>query len=178
MPLNRPIALLLILILLAVTAAVTMGYGQQRTGYHLAMEYFDPQPIEGYGTQRALVPAVSVAQEASFLRQGIRHHQLGDYDLALVSLRAYHDERPVANDYLPGLLASTAAFATGHYEEAEEWLGGMERGSAEGQRAYLWYKALCALRSEDFDTARDHLRRLTGLPGNSYPTRELLAELP
>lgn len=160
------------LIVLAIVAL--SSYRSANAGKLLADKFFSALPAEGYGTQRALSPKQRATTEASILSQGILYHQQKDYDRALVSLRAYLADQPVSDDYLPGLLASTAAFATGRYGEAQEFLENMSRDSDPALAAYHWQSALLALRKEDFSAARLHLEEVIKLRPAGYAANELL----
>lgn len=171
-----PVAL--VVLTLVFTVVVLSGYQRANAGRLLADKYFLAIPADGYGTQRALTPSGDVGAEASILRQGIRYHQQGDFDRALVSLRAYLDDQPVTEEYLPAYLAGTAAFATGRYEESREFIAGMTRTTRSAQAAYHWQTALLSLRDEDFPSARVHLEEVRDLLPAVYPVEELLGRLP
>lgn len=153
------------------------SYQQDNAGKLLAEAFFLPEPVMGYGTQRALTVGTKDVTE-SLLRQGKTYHQQKDFDLALVSLRAYFDEVAVEPDYLPYLLAVTAAMATGHYKESVEHLNEMPRTKKQAEAAYRWYASLLSLRQENVVEARLHLEQLLALQPQAYPASELMDLLP
>lgn len=167
---------LAIVFLVVCTFALT-GYSEDNAGKLLAEEFFSPVPVRGYGTQRALTVG-NRAAAASILRQGIIYHQQQDYDLALVSFRAYFDEVPVREEYFPTVLASTAAFVTGNYEEAREFLDGIPQTEKTVRQDYLWHTALLDLRNEDFSAARERLAELEGMGQQDYEVKALLSRFP
>lgn len=167
----------LAILFLAVCVIALTGYAKDNQGKLLAEEFFSPVPVRGYGTQRALI-AGSRDAAASILRQGIIYHQQQDYDLALVSFRAYFDEVPVREEYFPTVLASTAAFVTGNYEEAREFLDGISQTEKTVRQDYLWYTALLDLRDENFSAARERLTELEGMGQKDYEVKALLGRLP
>lgn len=150
------------------------SYRSGNAGKLLAEEYFSALPAGGYGTQRALRPVTIATNDAAILDQGILFHQQQEYDKALVSFRAYLDAHPVTDDYLPGYLASTAAFATGRYHESEEYIGTIQRNSPTAQAAFHWQSAILALRREQFTAAQRHLGQVLELAPAEYAAEELL----
>lgn len=176
-PLKKVIFSGLVLVFLIVCAFALTGYSEDNAGKLLAEEFFSPVPVQGYGTQRALT-AGSRDAAASILRQGIVYHQQQDYDLALVSFRAYFEEAPVREDYLPTVLATTAAIATGNYAEARELLNGIPKTEKDMRQDYLWHAALLDLRNENFPAARESLTELERMDRTDYKVKALLGRLP
>ncbi|NJC27730.1 hypothetical protein [Neolewinella antarctica] len=153
------------------------AYRQAAPGARLYNQYFTANSPIGYTTDRAL-GLTALAGDAAILEQGKRYHQDTDYDLALVSLRTYLDHNPVPNDYLPELLAGTAAMATGNYAEARSHLWQLPESDSDADGAALWYLSLLDLREENLVAARGKLRLLAGSPaGRQYPVEEVLGEL-
>lgn len=139
--------------------------------------YFDATPVNGYATQRSLT-AATPDEDASILRQGVRYHQEQDYDLALMSFRAYLESNPEPNNDQVFLLAATAAMASGNYAEGEEYLMRIAKDDSEFGAAASWYIALLTLRKEKLDAAAAELRLLeqAGMD-RLYPVKEILASL-
>jgi len=166
-----------LLVFFAFVALCVVVFGSYRSGNAgklLAEEYFTALPAGGYGTQRALRPVTIETNDAAILDQGILYHQQQEYDRALVSLRAYLDDRPVTDDYLPGFLASTAAFATGRYAESQEYIQSMQRSSRSAKAAFHWQSALLELRQEELTSAHHHLEQVVSLDSTGYAAGELL----
>ena len=153
------------------------SYREANKGALLFEEYFEAAPVEGYGTQRSL----TVGQrdtDASILRQGIAYHQQADYDLALVSLRAYLDSNPLPDNDQVFLLAATAAIASGNYAEGEEYLKQIAKDDAKFGAAASWHTALLALRKENLRAATGELRLLEQAGMNRlYPVKAILQNL-
>lgn len=152
--------------------------GKANEGSRLFEKYFEASPANGYGTQRSLVADIS-DEDASILRQGVTYHQQADYDLALVSFRAYLESNPAPATDQPLLLAATAAIATGHYAEGEEYLNQIPADETEAGVASRWYIALLLLRRNDKRAAVWALRQIeTSQNARAYPVGELLAKIP
>ena len=152
-------------------------HGEVNEGVLLFEEYFEAKPVAGYGTQRSLAAGIS-DEDASILRQGIAYHQRADYDLALVSFRAFLESNPVPATDQPLLLAATAAIATGHYAEGAEYLNQITEDDSEVGTAANWHQALLYLRKEEGSTALMELRNVElATAGRAYPTVELMGLL-
>ena len=155
-----------------------MSFKAENSGALLFDRYFDATPVNGYSIQRGLTPAKVTDQDASILRQGVNWHQSKDYDLALVSLRAYLESNPVPATGRPLLLAATAAIAIGEYEEAAGYLAEVPRVDAATRVADDWYTALLALRKEDLAAARPLLEKIAkDANGRNYAAKDLLKAL-
>lgn len=150
------------------------NYRSHNSGRLLFEEFFEATPLGGYGTQRALGTIDQNDTDASILRQGIKYHQAGDYDLALVSLRAYLEGNPVQEEKAVMLLAAGAAMATGNYAEAREYVDEL----SESAPSAIWYDALLNLRVEDIQGAKASLTALTEKNSEASATaKELLTRL-
>ncbi len=137
-------------------------------------QYFEAEPVSGYGTQRSLATGIS-DEDASILRQGITYHQQMDYDLALVSFRAFLESNPEPASDRPLLLAATAAIATGHYAEGKEYLAQITEDDSEIGTAANWHQALLLLRKEERSAALAELQLVGRSPaGSAYPTEDLV----
>lgn len=150
------------------------SYQAGNAGRLLAEEFFDARPPGGYGTQRVLTPVAETDGGASVLRQAIRYHQDGVYDLSLVSFRAYFEDNPVSDDPLPATLAASAAMASGAYTEVNTFLEALPADN----NTKLWMEALLALREENFAAAELLLTQLEKKTGNLYPAEELIGRFP
>lgn len=147
------------------------------TGTTLYEAYFDATPVNGYATQRSLA-AGNEDTDASILRQGKLYHQQKDYDLALMSLRAYLESNPEPGNHQVFLLAATAAMASGNYGEAATYLQQISQENPEFGAAASWHTALLALKKEDLSAATKELRSLELAGMNRlYPVQEILAKL-
>lgn len=169
------IGLVALILLLSVFA---ISYSRQENkGTLLFEKYFDAAPVEGYGTQRSLT-ANQRDTDASILRQGIAYHQQADYDLALMSFRAYLESNPEPASDQVFFLAATAAIAAGNYTEGEELLNQVAKDDAEFGAAASWHTALLALKKENLPAATSELRSLeqAGID-RLYPVKKLLADL-
>ncbi|MFT5999603.1 MAG: tetratricopeptide (TPR) repeat protein [Neolewinella sp.] len=172
---NISIALLVASLLLM--AFAVSRYQRDHMGTLLYEAYFDATPANGYATQRSLA-ARNEDTDASILRQGKLYHQQKDYDLALMSLRAYLESNPEPDNDQVFLLAATAAMASGNYVEAEEYLQQISKNDAKFGAAASWHMALLCLRKEDLRAAVWELRLLeqAGLD-RLYPVKDILAKL-
>ena len=150
---------------------------RNNTGVLLYEAYFDATPVNGYATQRSLA-AAALDEDASILRQGIRYHQERDYDLALMSFRAYLESNPEPGNDQVFLLTATAAMASGNYAEAEAYLKQIDKDNSEFAVAASWHTAMLALRNENLDAAAAELRLLeqAGMD-RLYPIKAILADL-
>lgn len=98
--------------------------------------------------------------------------------MALVSLRAYLESNPTPDNFLPELLAGTAAMASGSYGEARRFLQQLPEEDSDADGAALWYLGLLDLREENLEAARGKLQLLAGSPArNQYPVEDLLGRL-
>ena len=150
-------------------------YRQTNPGLHLYQAYFEATPHVGQGITRA---AAAPSGEYAVLEQGKRYHQAGQYDYALTSLRSYLTTQPIPADYLPELLAGTAAMATGNYAEARRYLQELPTEDTDADAAALWYLSLLDLHDENLDAAQGKLQLLTASPAaRQYPVDELLAKI-
>lgn len=148
-------------------------YGEANAGVLLFEEYFDAAPANGYGTQRSLAAGIS-DEDASILRQGILYHQQADYDLALVSFRAFLESNAETASDRDLLFAATAAIATGHYAEGGEYLDLITEDDSEPGTAANWHQALLHLRGEERKAALAELRLVEqATAGRSYPAGKL-----
>lgn len=150
------LASLIALFLLGSVIAMT-AYGRDQSGTRLFEAYFSATPPAGYATQRSLAVARQ-DEEASILRQAIVYHQQADYDLALVSLRAYLAGAPMPGHAETYLLAATAAVASGEYQEGKQYL---ELISPDDGATFIyacWYDVLLLLRQEQLAEAALRLR--------------------
>lgn len=174
---SKVLAIGLITALLLLSVFATATYGESNEGALLFEEYFEAEPAGGYGTQRSLAAGVS-DEDASILRQGIAYHQQADFDLALVAFRAFLESNPIPTTDQPLLLAATAAIATGHYAEGEEYLEQIAEDDSEVGTAANWHQALLHLRKEGRSAALVELRHVErATVGRSYPAAELIEVL-
>ena len=149
-------------------------YGESDGGVLLFEEYFEAKPVYGYGIRRSLAADLSDT-DASILRQGISYHQQADYDLAIVSFRAFLESNPEPADDQPLLLAATAAIATGHYAEGMDYLDEITEDDSETGTAANWHQALLHLRKGNNAAALAELQRVKqARAGRAYPTARLL----
>ena len=165
-------------VLLAIAFAASSTYRNAKPGEVLYNRYFEAQTPAGAGITRAAVGEAAADPDVSILEQGKRYYQSEDYDLALVSLRAYLEANPTPEDYLPELLAGTAAMATGHYSEGKRYLQRLPESHAAADAAALWYLSLLDLREENLSAARGKLQLLADQRmGAEYPVTEVLQKL-
>ncbi|MFK8164788.1 MAG: hypothetical protein AB8H12_20245 [Lewinella sp.] len=152
-------------------------YRSSNTGVLLYEAYFDATPVNGYATQRSLA-AAAPDEDASILRQAITYHQQTDYDLSLMSFRAYLESHPQPDNDQVFLLAATAAMASGNYAEGEEYLQQIDKTDTEFGAAASWHNALLLLRKEKLRAAVWEFRLLekAGLD-RLYPVKEILQDL-
>lgn len=154
-----------------------MSYRAERPGDRLFGAYFSAAPVQGYPAQRSL-SAGMVDADASILRQAYAYHKAADYDLALVSFRAFLESNPVPESDETLLLAGTSAVATGNYAEGAEYLRRVDENGAFAAEA-RWHLALLDLREGSLAAARGELRRISEAPaGRSLPVGELLEKIP
>ena len=176
-PLSRTLAIVVAIFVVVALLTATATYREATPGAHLYAAYFKPDQPVFAGTQRALGRDQSA--EASVLRQAVSYHRDARYDYALMGFRNYRETNPVPTDPAVPLLAATAALATGHHAEADEWLELVDRDAPEAHAAALWYQALNDLAAERITSARVLLTELAdGAYARAYPVAELLAELP
>ncbi|MEM9836419.1 MAG: zf-HC2 domain-containing protein [Bacteroidota bacterium] len=151
-------------------------YWQASEPERLFTAYFDPQPIYGYEQQRSLSPprpdlAPSIQQQA------LKYHREGEYRLALTAWRAYFDEQPLPDSWLPQQYAATAALAVGLPEEAHYFLDQIPPDLSGTQREQvLWYRAMAHLKGGDQSAALMVLEDLMSAPQSIYG-RELAVGL-
>ncbi|WP_026231622.1 tetratricopeptide repeat protein [Neolewinella persica] len=150
------------------------SYRQANKGALLFGKYFEAAPMEGYGTQRSLASGQRDT-DASILRQGIAYHQQEDFDLALVSFRAYLEGNPEPDNGQVFLLAATAAMASGNYAEGEEYLEQIAKDDPQYGAAASWHTALLELRKEHLEVAAAEFRLLeqSGMD-RLYPVKAIL----
>lgn len=176
---TKTVSLLVTSVLLALTLLASCGYRNANQGRLLYQRYFEATSPVGYGTLRAVATPAALDGDASILAQGKRYHQTADYDLALVSLRAYLESNPAPEAYLPELLAGTAAMASGYYDEARDYLERLPTEDSDADGAALWYLSLLDLREENLVAARGKLELLAASPArNQYPVGDVLGRLP
>jgi tetratricopeptide (TPR) repeat protein len=176
-PLKKSIAIALLVASLLLIAFAVSSYQRGNSGTIMYEAYFDATPVNGYATQRSLAAGTNDT-DASILRQGKLYHQQKDYDLALMSLRAYLESNPEQTSSKPLLLAATSALATGRYSEGEELLQLINMDIPEHGNAAKWYTALLHLRKEEKTKAAKLLRELeTAGLGRLYPVKDILAKL-
>ncbi|MEM9929138.1 MAG: hypothetical protein AAF840_04930 [Bacteroidota bacterium] len=174
---RNALSISLVLALLVGGTYAVINFQKEQSGALLFEEYFSPQPLMGYSTQRSLT-AGDISSETSMLRQGIAYHQQEDYELALVALRAYLAGQPENPPPAAHLLAATAAIMTGQYEEGKALLEDGTPTASEYAIASTWYQALLAIRAQQFQQAKEALQRLSGTPGSEkYPINDLLRRL-
>ncbi|OAV43297.1 hypothetical protein [Lewinella sp. 4G2] len=164
-------------LLLLVAVLMVQGYRNATPGEVLYRQYFQAEMPANAGNTRAVAVA-TLDPDASLLEQGRRHYLSEDYDLALVSLRAYLESNPFPDDYLPELMAGTSAMATGNYAEGKRYLQQLPDTHDEADAAALWYLSLIDLHEEQLGAARAKLELLSQQPlGSEYPVNEVLGEL-
>ena len=164
-------------LLLLLSLLVGCNYRSANQGQRLYGKYFSAESPIGYQTLRA-VGAAQLDDEASILEQGKRYHQQQDYDMALVSFRAYLESNPEPASFLPELLAGTSAMASGYYDEARDYFERLPTNVSEADGAALWYLSLLDLRDENIDAARGKLEVLAkSAARNQYPVRDVLQQL-
>lgn len=157
-------------LLIILAAIVLTGHRSENRGRLLYQEYFSATPVAGYGQLRAF--GATTDTDLSIFQQAVRYHQAGDYDLALVGLRAYLEGNGAGADAY--LLAVTAAMAAGEHEEAKEYLAAF----SPEEEVRQWYGALLLLRAEEMRVAVWGLRSAeANLVAAGYPVRELLDDL-
>lgn len=147
------------------------------SGERLYAEYFDAEPVSGYGTQRAFVRLTD--QEASVLRQAITYHQDRDYDYAIMAFRNYLATNPIPADPRIAVLAGTAAMATGHHQEAREYFDLLTEEDGFAYAESLWYGALNELHADRLPSVRVLLEELRdNRYASEYPLVDLMPRLP
>lgn len=177
LPLTRTFTIALLAVITILTVFAMSSYRQGNAGTLLFEEYFSATPAQGYATQRSLAVAGNDT-DASILHQGKLYHQQQDYDLALMSLRAFLESNPVPATGEPLFLAATAASATGHYAEAAEYLAQIAPDEPEYGPEASWHTALLLLKDEKPVAARPYLEGLKNSGrGNLYPVEEVLKKL-
>ena len=173
---SKTISTLLFLAFIACSVLAVYSYRAEQPGVRLFKDYFSPVPVQGYAAQRSLSAGVN-DEDASIIRQAYAHHKAADYDLALVSFRAYFESNPVPINDEALLLAGTSAVATGHYAEGEEYLDQIEDSGAFAAEAW-WHLALIDLREENLMAGRDELKRIIKKEAGGLPASELLKKIP
>jgi lipopolysaccharide biosynthesis regulator YciM len=175
--LKKAVSIALLVASLLLTAFAVSNYQRAHKGALLYETYFDATPVDGYATQRSLA-AGNEGTDASILRQGKLYHQQKDYDLALMSLRAYLESNSEPTSSEPLLLAATAAMATGRYDEGNEFLQLINLDSPDQGNTAKWYSALLLIRKGEKANATNLLRELEAQGmGRLYPVKDVLAKL-
>jgi tetratricopeptide (TPR) repeat protein len=175
--LKKAISIAVLLTSLVLLVFAISNYQRSHKGALLYETYFDATPADGYATQRSL-SAGNDDTDASILRQGKLYHQQKEYDLALMSLRAYLESNPEPDDGQVFLLGATAAMASGNYAEATAYLQQISKDDAELKAAASWHTALLDLREENLQKAINGLRLLEEAGQDRlYPVKEILAKL-
>lgn len=175
--LSKTFSILLILGFIACSVFAVSSYRAEQPGVRLFGEYFSAVPVQGYAVQRSLSAGAN-DEDASILRQAFAYHKSADYDLALVSFRAYLESNPLPVHEETLLLAGTSAVATGNYAEGAEYLDQIET-SGELAAEARWHLALIDLQQGKLTSARGELKRVaTSKNGQGLPITELLEKIP
>ncbi|MFT4687526.1 MAG: tetratricopeptide (TPR) repeat protein [Neolewinella sp.] len=173
----KTIPIFLLLGFIACSVLAISSYRAEQPGVRLFTKYFSAVPMQGYSAQRSLAAGMKEA-DASIIRQAYVYHEATNYDLALVSFRAYLESNPVPKSDETLLLAGTAAVAAGEYAEGAEYLDQIEEGGEFTAEAW-WYLALIDLQQGDLAAARGELKRVTGSNyGQLFPVKEVLGKIP
>ncbi len=174
---SKSISILFFLAFIACSVLAVSAYRAEQPGVRLFTAYFNPVPVQGYAAQRSLSAGVNDA-DASIIRQAYAYHKAADYDLALVSFRAYLESNPAPVNDETLLLAGTSAVATGNYAEGEEYLDQIEKNGPFAAEAW-WHLALIDVRQGDFAAGKNELKRVISKAGTGIlPASELLGQLP
>ena len=174
--LSKIVSILLFLGFIACSVFAVSSFRAERSGARLFSEYFSAAPVQGYGVQRSLaVDQVDV--DASILRQAYAHHKAENYDLALVSFRAYLESNPVPENDEVLMLAGTSAVAMGNYGEGAEYFDQIEATGEFAAEAW-WHLALINLQGDNLTDARSEWRKVSAnKQGARFPAIELLEKI-
>lgn len=174
---SKTISIVLVLGFIACSVFAILSYRAEQPGARLFTEYFSAVPIQGYTAQRSLSAGVPDA-DASILKQAYTYHKAADYDLALVSFRAYLESNPFPVNEETLLLAGISAVATGEYAEGAEYLDQIDGGGEYAAEAW-WHLALIDLQRGDLKAARGELQRVTSNSyGRNFPAEDVLEKIP
>jgi outer membrane protein assembly factor BamD (BamD/ComL family) len=175
--LSKTVSIVLILGFIACSAFAIMSYRAEQPGARLFAEYFSAVPAQGYTAQRSL-SARAHDEDVSIIKQAYSYHKAADYDLALVSFRAYLESNPLPANEEALLLAGISAVATGEYAEGAEYLGQIDKDGAYAAEAW-WHLAMIDLQRGDLKAARGELQRVAASSySRNFPAEDVLAKIP
>ncbi|TXF83360.1 hypothetical protein FUA23_21595 [Neolewinella aurantiaca] len=173
---SKTVSIILVSVVVACSLFAMSAYKKEQPGKHLFSTYFDAAPSQGYTTQRSLSASANDT-DASIIRQAYTYHKSADYDLALMSFRAYLESNPLPVSDETLLLAGTSAVATGNYAEGADYLDQIDQEGEYASEAW-WHLALIDLQRGDLKAAKGELARVANSRyGHNFPTAQIMEEL-